>query len=687
MKSIEAASLSAVGKAGRVNNADDASQYRASSTSPLAGAQSPRRTDELGIVERILFFTIQGFLHGRAVLAVIFTLSAFDLALLERKYNLFSGGFLQVDRIATLADRALFTLLTVSLEAALASCFWFLLLALGLRLRTPIYLIRYQFLFFYGGISIVVIIAKYKVLAYFGDFVSMAVLRNLGGGSLNQAILYALEEGVPLGATLSFAVAGTWYFYRLKKSQSISKNAVVPTAKPSYYVSGAAFSICALVLISTIAQSGHAMHKHLLKVTPYALANVVMSMWADPVQTTLMKIKTDLPVTHSQISSQVAFPGRKDNLIFIVSESTRADVIDALVEGKPVTPNWRTMAKEGIVARDYYSHTGFTTSSLKAIFRASLGANLPLGGTMFDVLKANGYQIVVISGQDESFGDIAHDSASEKSADIFFDARTAANDRVFSSKASGSLTLSNNRVLQEFIQITHKVDWSRPVFFYVNFQSAHFPYYHQKMPKLLNEEPLERNEISEDRRKEVLATYHNAVAYSDWATGEVINRLKQLGVYKRSLVAVSGDHGESLFDDGILGHGIKITNAQLHALLVTNRLLPELEGLLGQTDLAKALLAGVGAKITPSDNKQSSLIQIIGDLNNPFELGYVYKDGKRFTLDNANGEIHASWLARPKPVSQFDYSTKEYKELHRLAVEWNGIISANNGIENRTPSY
>ena len=65
----------------------------------------------------------------------------------------------------------------------------------------------------------------------------------------------------------------------------------------------------------------------------------------------------------------------------------------------------------------------------------------------------------------------------------YFDARTALDDRVFPSKEQGSLRLSEERVVEQFQKRINQVDFTKPQFFYLNIQAAHFPYSHPKMAK------------------------------------------------------------------------------------------------------------------------------------------------------------------------------------------------------------
>src|SRR5260370_4804746 len=80
-----------------------------------------------------------------------------------------------------------------------------------------------------------------------------------------------------------------------------------------------------------------------------------------------------------------------------------------------------------------------------------------------------------------------------------------------------------------------------------------------------------RGDIDAGNRDWVAHTYWNAVAYDDRLIGALIGRLRRLGVLDNTLVVVPADHGESLFDDGFLGHGHMLNEQQTRIPFIINR--------------------------------------------------------------------------------------------------------------------
>ena len=68
-------------------------------------------------------------------------------------------------------------------------------------------------------------------------------------------------------------------------------------------------------------------------------------------------------------------PRQGKNIVLIVLESARADLLDQKINGHYVTPVMREIAKNGVSIKNAYSHTGYTTTSIKAIFNRGLVKN------------------------------------------------------------------------------------------------------------------------------------------------------------------------------------------------------------------------------------------------------------------------------------------------------------------------
>jgi hypothetical protein len=636
-----------------------------------------------------------------------------DLALLERKYDVFRGGFLQAHRIHGAGPITAFVLTLLLIEVLFAVMLAGIWGAIGRRFAASRALAAYHFLVVVGGTGVAIIALRYQLLSYFSDFMSFAVLKNLGGGNLKEAIAFGVEEGRLFALVLGLAgllyVAGHGLI-RARLRRRGGARPLEGTGRAYLGASGAAVALLAVVIL--LVNRHEDFRYHLDHVTAYSYTQETLDTLTDvdrdgygffawlpdpaPFDRTIYPGALDIPgdgidqdgllgdfMYTPKPRITVSFPGRPLHLVVVVLESTRADVLDATLDGRPVTPVLRDLARTGATSPLFYSHTAFTSSSIKALFSGSL-SGLPVFGTsLFTALKEHGYQVVVVSGQNESFGGMAETLQMREAAVHFFDATRAPAERVFPSTVPGSLTLSNDRVLRQFATVSDQLDWTRPVFAYINLQAAHFPYYHPGMPILLEGvKPIDRSAIGAGTRPALERTYWNAIANADAGVGQILAGLRARGVLEQTVVVVCGDHGESLFDDGLLGHGHKLNDIQTRAVFVSSRPVPAFTGLLGQTDLGLQLLRAVGARLEtegtagapPPDANPREIFQLVGPLDRPGVIGTVNAERRRVLFNPRTREAYFDSLGQWVSLAEVeDRHLAEAARLRALILRWEEI--------------
>ena len=288
-------------------------------------------------------------------------------------------------------------------------------------------------------------------------------------------------------------------------------------------------------------------------------------------------------------------------------------------------------------------------------------------------LKILGYSLSFFSGQAESFGEIASVTGMNSKGNYFFDASSAINDRLYASKELGSLRLSEERVVREFKKIASDIDWSKPQFIYINFQAAHFPYSYPDMPLKLPINILDRSDISLDNKKQLRETYLNAVANADSATEQVYDIIKSLNLLSQTAFYITADHGESLFDDGTLGHGTALNDYQTKIPFLTNVKGINLTNHLGQNKIAEVIIKSSSDtdKILRDVGQEHAVFQLIGDLSKPSLIGTVSKSFGRITLNLSSRIVHFendnTWL----PLKTALNTKKHQHQVEDIIYQWN----------------
>ena len=156
--------------------------------------------------------------------ATILLTLLFELALAERKYALFGGGFGQSQPLDTPLEIAAFLLPLLACQSLFFYGLYRLLRGLHGR-KASTWIFPFNFAAFAGLGAIGAVTAKYEALAYFSDAMSLEIVRSLGGGSLAMALLYALSEAVimllALGVALLCYVAALLFLRRSRGGTSM----------------------------------------------------------------------------------------------------------------------------------------------------------------------------------------------------------------------------------------------------------------------------------------------------------------------------------------------------------------------------------------------------------------------------------------------------------------------------------
>ena len=581
--------------------------------------------------------------------------AAIELLLADRKFGLFTGGFGQSRAVDTAGEWLAFGsgyALAMAFAGLLA---WRLVGRMVRQGGTWGHL--FHFTVGCGGGFILALALRYQLHAYFSDALSFALVRQLGGGSLGDALLFGKNEialglAALAGVLAAYAIAWQWLKRRLPVI------AAGPQPRPVGLAVAGLGLLCALWLIPARGDdAAFGLNRTLVWNGASALLDTASDFDRDgyglfaiardaaPLDPLAHPMALDIPgngidedgfggdlhlVQVPTPPPPTRVPAGAPNLVIVVLESARADVLGKRIAGREVTPTLNALAAAGSAAVPAYSHVGFTTESLKSLFT---GALRPQAGSpsLFRDLDASGYRIGVFSGQPEDFGGIAGSVAMRETADVLVDAAVLKNKRAFGFAAQGSLLVDESHLLAAFDHaFGTPADWQQPVFLYFNFQSAHFPYFHDGMPQPLGGTPLPRGEINAANRERLALTYANAVAAADSHLGALVQRLKQLGVWQNTLLVVTGDHGEELFDNGFLGHGHRLNREQYATFLVANRPGVVPKSTIGLTDYRAILLAALAGKPVP--RLAAAPLLHIGSLDEPTAIGLPQADGSLATL-------------------------------------------------------
>jgi hypothetical protein len=598
-----------------------------------------------------------------------------DAALLQRKYNIFTGGFLSVDHLKGSGEVAAFLLGSLLEDAAVAG----LLAALGLWLSSSLQLgaAARRLAVIVTAVTPLFIadLAAYRILEYLGGAFDLSLMFDLVGRHPAELVAVA---SAPLGqfsvlvtGIVLAAAASTYLLHRWSPAGAWNSSAARPRWRALVLPLGwALLALCSTTLLRLERQS----LDNGLKRKPSGMVLGAIVAWTTDFDRDgyglLSRVRDpdifdarihpyavdipgngvdedgvggDLPADYPAYAEPAGISqpwARRPDVVLILLETFRADAVGATLNGRPVTPVLDALGGRGVASAHAWSHNGYTVQSRFHLLSGSL-SNLRAGTTIIDDFNANGYETAYFSGQDDSFGGGTLPLGLDR-ASLFYDARQDPANRYTLFSTPGSLAVPFTVVRDRVTNFLSRRSAGRPLFLYVNFHDTHFPYTHRFVRPLVDQTVLDRSEISAGRRDDLRRMYLNTAANVDNAIGDVLDAVRRT-TGREPAVVVTADHGESLFEDGFLGHGFSLDEAQTRIPLIVAGLPMTVEEPWGQARLRDELRAALAQPLADHERPREvagagNVFQYLGELETPGQIGFASARG-HVTYDFRSGRF------------------------------------------------
>jgi hypothetical protein len=326
----------------------------------------------------------------------------------------------------------------------------------------------------------------------------------------------------------------------------------------------------------------------------------------------------------SPVETHPAPGGQRPHLLLVYLESFRADLLGQRHDGVEITPFLNRLAAEGSASANAFCHSPWTMDSRAQLFSGRIRSR-PGETTLVDDFRARGYTVLHFSGQDDSYGDIRLLGAER--ADVFYDARQDVARRTSRSTAPVSLQVSWKTLLERVSAALERTDPARPIFLYANVVDTHYPYSHAELDPILSQTPLDRAEIRADNADRVREGYANAAANVDRAVERIVAAFRRRIAGADHAILVTADHGQSLYDEGLLGHGQSVERAQTQVPFILWGIGGEWPEPVVPTDVRPLLLANLGrergataprARFVPDPDR--AVLQYYSALERPMQI-------------------------------------------------------------------
>lgn len=272
-------------------------------------------------------------------------------------------------------------------------------------------------------------------------------------------------------------------------------------------------------------------------------------------QQTKNTISTDANINYPLADIQTT--NSKKTPIFIFT----LDAMRYSIMSEETSPNIMNFKKEAI---SFTQHLTGGNSTRFGIFSLFYGLNstywFPFlnaaqSPMLIDALQKLDYQFQIISSTNTKWPEFDK-TAYVKIQDSIYD------------DFQGTPWQKDKQNTQMFLSLIDNYDTSQALFSFVFLDAPHgysFPPEHNKFNSSI-EGQVNFLKVKQDAPyvSQVLASYKNAIYYNDILFAKMIKKLKEKGLYEKSIIIVTSDHGEEFYDYEFFGHNTSFSPAQTH---------------------------------------------------------------------------------------------------------------------------
>jgi arylsulfatase A-like enzyme len=276
-------------------------------------------------------------------------------------------------------------------------------------------------------------------------------------------------------------------------------------------------------------------------------------------------------------------PPPPPNVVLIVVDALRADHLSHYGYHRDTAPGLEAFSSQATRFEDCHAPSSWTNPSVASLFTGlhparhrahELGAVLaPELDTLAEILTSAGWHTAGISFNPGIRSELSYDQGFDS-----FDEHLGA------STDYPDISEMLSRVRE---WLDHRPD--QPFFLYLHPMNVHGPYrvpedqrevllgrdpgrefryYGEPMRGILRRGELQlREQVSPSYLESLVDSYDTAIRYSTDQLGILLEMLSDAGVYDESLIIITADHGEELFDHGGFSHGYTLHREVLHVPL------------------------------------------------------------------------------------------------------------------------
>jgi hypothetical protein len=333
------------------------------------------------------------------------------------------------------------------------------------------------------------------------------------------------------------------------------------------------------------------------------------------------------------------------NIILILIDTLRADHLGCYGYNRDTSPVIDSLAAEGIFFKTMRAQSSWTRSStasiLSGLYPKNHGANTrgerlaKAVQILPEILGLHGYRSYAFLTN----GNVGQAVGFDQGYTKFFHFRERPQD------VYPNIHVRSDEVNESLVKFIRQLKDTSRNFIYIHYSDPHEPH----IPKVKNFsranktvfsmnwfEPESIQGLSEEQRlkflREMINAYDDEIWYNDKMIGNVIQTLKETGMYSNSIILITSDHGQEFFEHKGLSHGKTLYEEQLNIPLIIR--LPSgihktVEELANQVDIVPTILDLLEIPI-PGDIDGISLLKGRNSSAKPFSYAELNLDKRSF---------------------------------------------------------
>ncbi len=353
------------------------------------------------------------------------------------------------------------------------------------------------------------------------------------------------------------------------------------------------------------------------------------------------------------------------NLVFLTIDTLRADHLGCYGYARPTSPEIDALAREGTLFENGWAHAPSTRYSMPALASGRWPSAIDWDEsiwwprlargvrTLGEALRGDGY----FTGGIFSFSYFAaaDQRGFERGMDFYDTSRASLHVAVngpMESRGSSSRQLADDAIA--FFD-AHK---DRKFFLWLHFYDPHLSYEpHAEVPSF----GTERMDL-----------YDGEIRFTDLHVGRVLAHLKELGLWGRTAVVLTGDHGEGFGEHGVTEHGFDLYAPQTRVpFIVRVPGLPAQRARVpaGHIDIAPTLVNLARGKPEPSFFGRSLVPEVAGAKPPDESTRWVFQEvtserGKKRALVTTTRHLIWNWV--PNDTTECYDRVADPAETHDL---------------------